>query len=62
MRKVREYENCNSFSDFFFFVVVDDTSSVRKILGRFLRGHDFHMLHEYDIVLMEVTMPVMDGI
>ena len=54
-------------------LVVDDTASIRKMMYHLLREHDVDlacngaeeldklMSKEYDIVLTDISMPVMDG-
>lgn len=54
-------------------LVVDDTASIRKMMCHLLRQHDVDlasngaegldklMSKEYDIVLTDISMPVMDG-
>lgn len=54
-------------------LVVDDTASIRKMMLHFLKKHDVDLAcngvegleylkkKEYDIVLMDISMPVMDG-
>eukprot|EP00903_Cladosiphon_okamuranus_P010013 g9496.t1 len=54
-------------------LVVDDTASIRKMMSHLLREHDVElacngaegldklMAKEYDIVLSDISMPVMDG-
>ncbi|CAB1099580.1 unnamed protein product [Ectocarpus sp. CCAP 1310/34] len=54
-------------------LIVDDTASIRKMMRHFLKQHDVDLAcngveglerlknKEYDIVLMDISMPVMDG-
>ncbi|CAN0110271.1 unnamed protein product, partial [Ectocarpus fasciculatus] len=54
-------------------LIVDDTASIRKMMRHFLKKHDVDLAcngvegleslknKEYDIVLMDISMPVMDG-
>lgn len=54
-------------------LVVDDTASIRKMMCHILREHDVELASngaeglekllgkEYDVVLTDISMPVMDG-